>query len=47
MYVTHIKSPSDEDFEPCTGLIDKEWGDEVTYIPADQIMMIDFRRRKK
>jgi hypothetical protein len=47
MYVTHIKSPDDDDFEACTALTDEVWGDEVTYIPADQIVKIDYRRRRR
>ncbi len=47
MYVTHIKGPYDNDFEECTWLTDEVWGDEITYIPVDQIIKIDYRRKAR
>jgi hypothetical protein len=47
MYVTHVKAPTDADFEECTALTDETWGDEVTYIPADQIARVDYRRTRR
>ena len=47
MYVTHVKGPKDDDFEACTALIDTTWGDEITYIPADQIAQVDYRRTRR
>ncbi|MFB6465040.1 DUF6338 family protein [Bradyrhizobium tunisiense] len=46
MYVTHVRSSVSEVFFPRDPLADDYWGDEVTYIPADQIARIDFRRRR-
>jgi hypothetical protein len=45
MYVTHQKSPEDEDFEEVDGVQDPKWGDEITFIPRDQIARIDVRRK--
>jgi len=47
MYVTHVKGPKDEDFEACTELTNEAWGDEITFIPADQIAMVDYRRKRR
>jgi hypothetical protein len=44
MYVTHVQSPISEVFLPYDPAGDEYWGDEITYIPADQIARIDFRR---
>ena len=46
MYVTHVRSPVSEVFFARDPLADDYWGDEATYIPADQIARIDFRRRR-
>jgi hypothetical protein len=47
MYVTHVKGPSDDAFEECTEVTNEEWGDEITYIPAEEIARIDYRRAKR
>ncbi|MET4484128.1 hypothetical protein [Bradyrhizobium sp. F1.13.3] len=46
MYITHVQSSVSEVFFARDSLADAYWGDEVTYIPADQIARIDFRRRR-
>lgn len=46
MYVTHVKSPTDEEFEEIDGVQDGEWGEEISFIPRDQIARVDLRRRK-
>ena len=46
MYVTHVQGPSDEMFfKECPTVIDEVRGDEITYVPADQVAWIDYRRR--
>ena len=47
MYVTHVKGPKDEDFEACTELTNEACGDEITFIPADQIAMVDYSRKRR
>lgn len=44
MYVTHWQGPGETEFAPCGSVIDSEWGAEITYLPADQIARIDYRR---
>jgi hypothetical protein len=44
MYVTHTQSDIGVDFFPCADPIDAEWGHEITYIPADQIVRVDLRQ---
>lgn len=46
MYVTHVKSPTDEEFEEIDGVQDVEWGEEITFIPRGQIARVDLRRRR-
>lgn len=45
MYVTHVMSSGDEDFEETSSVVSPDWGDEITYIPASQIARVDFRRK--
>ncbi|MBX3580853.1 MAG: hypothetical protein KF810_03015 [Rhizobiaceae bacterium] len=45
IYVSHVKGVADEDFEECPSVIDKDWGCEMTYLPADQIARIDVRQK--
>jgi hypothetical protein len=47
MYITHVQAPSEDGFEECPGVTDDVWGDEITYIPADQIARIDYRRARR
>jgi len=28
-------------------LTNEAWGDEITFIPADQIAMVDYRRKRR
>lgn len=44
MYVTHVKGPADEDFEAVEGTRNPDWGDEITFIPKDQIVRVRIRR---
>jgi len=44
MYVTHAQGIADEEFEVCPSVTDKDWGYEVTYLPANQIARIDVRQ---
>ncbi|MGV8832970.1 MAG: hypothetical protein ACOH2N_13415 [Devosia sp.] len=44
MYVTHRKIP-DGKWKPVVGTLDTEWGYEITYIPAAQVALMDYRRR--
>lgn len=45
MYVTHAQSEIGIAFFPTPASTHEVWGDEVTYIPADQIVRIDLRRK--
>jgi len=46
MYITHVRKPGQE-YEPCDLEGSKEWGHEISYIPADQIARIDLRQKQK
>ena len=47
MYVTHQKGAEDDDFEECPDVTNEDWGEEITYIPADEIVRIDYRRSRR
>jgi hypothetical protein len=44
MYVTHIQGAGAEDFESCSDTVAEQWGAEITYIPAGEIVRLDLRR---
>ncbi|MEL4072847.1 hypothetical protein WKW50_22165 [Ochrobactrum sp. GPK 3] len=44
MYVTHEKSPGDEDFEHVETVHEENWGYEMTFIPKEQIARVYLRR---
>jgi hypothetical protein len=45
MYVTHQQGPNDDAFEPCVDVTNADWGDEITYIPKEQIVRVDIRKK--
>ena len=47
MYVTHQQNPNEEEFSSYEAVADPKWGNEITYIPADQIARLDFRRKMR
>ena len=47
MYVTHVQGALEETFEECPAVTDDVWGDEITYVPAEQIVRIDYRRARR
>jgi hypothetical protein len=47
MYATHRQLATDDDFQKTDSAVDAVWGNEITYIPADQITRVDYRRTKK
>ncbi|KFL24740.1 hypothetical protein JP74_23485, partial [Devosia sp. 17-2-E-8] len=46
MYVTHTKKPK-QPWVETNSAYHPEWGYEATYIPASQIVRVDYRRRPK
>lgn len=44
MYVTHQQNADKDEFEDCHDVVKAEWGYEITYVPANQIARVDFRR---
>jgi hypothetical protein len=46
MYVTHQQNPDQEEFWACSDVVSREWGDEITYVPKDQIARVDIRRKR-
>lgn len=47
MYVTHRKPPLQPEFEEYANLLDQTMGDEISYIPSDQIARVDVRRKAR
>ncbi|MBB3458730.1 hypothetical protein FHT86_007056 [Rhizobium sp. BK313] len=45
MYVTHIKYASSQAYQPRVNVEDTDWGDEITYVPAEQIDRVIVRRK--
>jgi hypothetical protein len=45
MYVTDKQSDIGVAFFPTADPVDPDWGHEITYIPADQIIRVDLRRK--
>jgi hypothetical protein len=46
MYVTHFQGKDADEFEPCPDTINALYGAEITYIPASEIVRLDYRRAK-
>jgi hypothetical protein len=46
MYVTHFQGKDADEFEACSDTINDYYGSEITYIPATEIVRLDFRRAK-
>lgn len=46
MYVTHIRK-KDAALVSCGQVLDESWGDLITYIPSDQVSLIEIRRRAR
>jgi hypothetical protein len=46
MYVTHFQGKDADEFEACPDTINDYYGAEITYIPASEIVRLDFRRAK-
>lgn len=46
MYVTHFQPAGSDAFEPNHEVDDAGWGEEITYIPREQIALVDIRRRR-
>lgn len=47
IYATHVKFAGEDDFTEMTGLSDWNCGDEITYIPASQVIRVDLRRKPR
>lgn len=45
IYVTHTQAPDKDEFTAVDGTVDPDWGAEITYLPADQIVRVDLRRK--
>lgn len=45
IYVTDKQSDIGVAFYPTANPVDPDWGHEITYIPADQIIRVDLRRK--
>jgi hypothetical protein len=44
MYVTHFQGKDAEEFEACADTTNDYYGAEITYIPASEIVRLDYRR---
>jgi hypothetical protein len=44
MYVTHFQGKDADEFETCPNTVADVWGAEITYIPASEIVRLDYRR---
>jgi hypothetical protein len=45
IYITHTQAPDKDEFIAVDGPSDPAWGAEITYLPADQIVRLDLRRK--
>ena len=46
MYVTHFQGKDANEFEECSDTVTEYWGAEITYIPASEIVRLDYRRER-
>lgn len=46
MYVTHQQNADQDEFWDCIDVLSDNWGDEITYVPKDQIARVDIRRKR-
>jgi hypothetical protein len=44
MYVTHFQGKDADAFEACEDTVNDHYGAEITYIPASEIVRLDYRR---